>query len=69
MNYNIEHLTSNSPSLVQVNRGEAVSLEAVHEVEHDLITLKGILSECGKPKQITLGAAFKDKFRERMFYN
>jgi len=69
MNYSIEHLTSNSSALVQVNKGEAVSMEAVHEVEHDQITLKGILSESGMPKQVTLGNAFKEKFRERMFYN
>jgi len=69
MNCKIEHLTANSPTLVQVNRAEAVSLEAVHEVEHDLITLKGILADNGKPKQVTLGAAFKKKFKERMFYS
>ncbi|HXP52816.1 MAG TPA: response regulator [Bacteroidia bacterium] len=69
MNCKIEHLTANSPSLVQVNRAEAVSLEAVHEVEHDLITLKGVLAENGRPKQVTLGVAFKKKFKERMFYS
>lgn len=69
MNCKIEHLTANSPILVQVNRAEAVSLEAVHEVEHDLITLKGIIAENGRPKQVTLGAAFKKKFKERMFFS
>ena len=69
MNCKIEHLTANSSTLIQVNRGEAVSMEAVHEVEHDLITLKGLLAVNGKPRQITLGAAFKKKFQERMFYN
>jgi len=68
MNCKIEHLTANSSSLIQINRGEAVSLEAIHEVEHDLITLKGLLADNGKPKQITLGAAFKKKLQERMFY-
>jgi len=69
MNCTLEHLIGNSPSLVQVNRAEAVSMEAVHEVEHDLITLKGVKSEDGRQKQVTLGAAFKKKFKERMFYN
>lgn len=69
MNCKLEHLTGNSKTLVQVNRAEAVSLEAVHEVEHDLITLKGILTEDGRSKQITLGQAFKQKFKERMFFS
>jgi two-component system LytT family response regulator len=69
MNCKIEHLTANSQALIQVNRAEAVSMEAVHEVEYDLITLKGVLTDNGKPKQVTLGAAFKKKFKERMFYS
>jgi two-component system LytT family response regulator len=68
MNYKLEHLTANSPVLVQVNRAEAVSLEAIYGVEYDLITLKGVVTEAGKPKQVTLGPAFKEKFKERMFY-
>jgi two-component system LytT family response regulator len=68
MNCKLEHMVNNHSTLVQVNRAEAVSLEAVHEVEHDLITLKGILTEDGRPKQVTLGPAFKQKFKERMFY-
>jgi two-component system LytT family response regulator len=69
MNCTLEHLVQNSSSLVQVNRAEAVSLEAVHEVEHDLITLKGVKTEDGRQKQVTLGTAFKKKFKERMFYS
>jgi two-component system LytT family response regulator len=69
MNYTIDHLIANSPVLIQVNRGEAVSLEAVHQVENDLITLKGIVNEDGSPRQITLGKVFKDKFKERLFFN
>ena len=69
MNTKLEHLVQNSTSLVQVNRSMAVSLEAVHEVEYDLITLKGIFDEDKKPMQVTLGSAFKAKFKEKMFYN
>jgi len=69
MNCNIEHLTTNCAALIQVNKREAVSLEAVHEVEHDLITLKGLLADDGRCIQVTLGAAFSKKFKERMFYS
>ncbi len=69
MNCKMDLLTANSPSLIQVNKSQAVSLEAVHEVEYDLLTLKGITAEDGKPKQITLGMVYRAKFKERMFYN
>jgi len=69
MNYKMQHLTESSPFLIQVNKAQAVALEAVNEVEYDLLTLKGINADNGKPKQITLGAAFRSKFKERMFYN
>jgi two-component system LytT family response regulator len=69
MNYKLDELAEHSPTLVQVNRGELISLEAVHEVERDLITLKGIKAENGKPKQVTLSPNFKKKFMDRMFYS
>lgn len=68
MNCKIEHLTNNSPTLIQVSKSHAVSLEAVHEAEFDLLTLKDIKTEDGRPKQVTLGAAYRTKFKERMFY-
>lgn len=69
MNIKLEHLVQNSPTLVQVNRAAAVSLEAVHEVEYDLITLKDIVNESGQQMQVTLGSAFKSKFKERMYFS
>jgi two-component system LytT family response regulator len=68
MNYRMEELLSNSPSLVQVNRAEAVSLEVINDVDRDQITLKGVLADNGKPKQVTLGLAFQKKFIELMFH-
>jgi len=68
MNCSLEHLLDNAATLIQVNKSEAVSLDAVHEVEHDLITLKGVKSDGGRPMQITLGRVYQPKFKERMFY-
>lgn len=68
MNCKLEHLVDNSPALIQVNKSEAVSLDAVHEVEHDLITLKGIVTKDNRPMQVTLSRVFQAKFKERMFY-
>ena len=69
MNYRLDDLVEHSPTLIQVNRAELVSLEAVHEVERDLITLKGVKAENGKPMQITLSPSFKKKFMDKMFYS
>lgn len=68
MNVNIERLTANSPLLVQVNKSQAVSLDAVNEVEFDLLTLTGVKADDGRPKQVTLGTVYRAKFKERMFY-
>ena len=68
MNTKLEHLLENTASLIQVNKSEAVSLDAVHEVEHDLITLKDILADNGRAMQVTLSRVYQAKFMERMFY-
>ena len=69
MNCKIERLVANSPSLVQVNKSQAVSLEAVKEVEFDLLTLNGVAADDGRPKQVTLGTVYRAKFKERMLYS
>jgi DNA-binding LytR/AlgR family response regulator len=68
MNYKLDDLVEHSQNLIQVNRAELVSIEAIHEVERDMITLKGIKADNGKPKQITLSPNFKKKLMDRMFY-
>lgn len=68
MNCTLAELLNHSPTLVQVNKAELVSLDAVNEVEYDLVTLKGVRNTDNKPKQVTIGAAYKKGFKERMFF-
>jgi two-component system LytT family response regulator len=48
-------------SLVKANKAEMVSLEAVHKIESDEITLD-IMDENGKAKMVTIGRSFKKNF-------
>jgi DNA-binding LytR/AlgR family response regulator len=67
MDCSLETLIDSCPLLVQVNKREAVSMEAVNEVEHDMITLKDITAK-DAPKYANLGRAYKKSFKEKMFY-
>lgn len=67
MDSSLENSLQICPLLVQVSRREAVSLEAVNEVEHDMVMLKGI-ADPKAPKYVTLGSAFSKSFKERVFY-
>ncbi len=68
MDCTLERLLDSCPLLVQANKAEAVSLEAVNEVEHDMATIKGLGGK-DAPKYVTLGRAFRKSFKERLFYN
>ena len=68
MDCTLERLLDSCPMLVRANKAEAVSLEAVNEVEHDMATLKGIGGK-DAPKYVTLGRAFRKSFKEKLFYN
>lgn len=67
MDTTIDKLIDACPLLVQVNKREAVSLETVNEVEHDMITIKE-MADKGAPKYVTLGRAFRKSFKEKLFY-
>jgi two-component system LytT family response regulator len=68
MDCTLERLLDSCPLLVRANKAEAVSLEAVNEVEHDMATIKGIEGK-EAPKYVTLGRAYRKSFKERLFYN
>jgi two-component system LytT family response regulator len=67
MDYSLEKLIDACPTLIQVNKREAVSMEVVNEVEYDMIMLRGIQGN-EVPKYVTLGRAFSKPFKERMFF-
>jgi len=67
MDYSLEEFIEACPTLVQVNKREAVSMEIVSEVEYDMIILRNIPGN-EIPKYVTLGRAFSKPFKEKMFY-
>jgi two-component system LytT family response regulator len=67
IDYNLDELLELSPDLLQANKSELVSVDAVNEVTETSIVLKGII-EKGKPKQISLSRSFKKDFLTRIGY-
>lgn len=63
MNYSLAKLLKLAPVLIQVNKSELVSMQAVEDISHDVITLK-ILNEFNKAKQITLSRFYKENFEK-----
>lgn len=59
--YSLEDLMFVAPKLIQINKGELVSSDAVESFSHDHITLKGIVVN-GKPRTLTLARSFKKDF-------
>jgi len=63
MNYTFDYLLDLSNSLIKINRTELVSMKAVEQVRHDLITLK--LSDKINPyRQVTLSDGYRKEFME-----
>jgi len=60
-----EKITHLSDRHFQVNKSELISLDAIHAVEMDLITLD-FPEKNGKPKQVTLSRYFKQEFNSRI---
>jgi DNA-binding LytR/AlgR family response regulator len=60
---NFERLIELNPNLVQVNRSEVISIEAVQRFRHDIIYLK-CLSEAGKPRYSNLNRVYRQRFME-----
>ena len=68
MGYTMEELLELWPSLVQVNKGQLISIEVFSEINHDLVMLKGVNTE-DIPGEITLGRTYRQQFMERVFHN
>jgi DNA-binding LytR/AlgR family response regulator len=62
-----EKLLSLSSKLVQVNKAELVSTDAVKDFKHNEVTLTG-LTEGAAPKKIALNRIFKQTFIDKMYY-
>jgi DNA-binding LytR/AlgR family response regulator len=67
MDTTLETLTEMCPALHQVSKREAVSMDIVNEIEHDMVTLKKLAAP-NAPKYVTLGRAFSKTFKEKLFY-
>jgi len=67
MDCRLKRLLDICPLLIQVNKSEAVSLEAIHQIEHETATLRGIEGP-DVPKYINIGRSYKKPFQERLFY-
>lgn len=67
MNYGMDKISSMAPHLVKANRSEMVSLDAIHEVQHDIIVLKREYVG-NKEYEITLSSVCSKEFKKRFFY-
>jgi len=67
MDCRLQGLLDICPALVQVNISEIVSLEVIAEVEHEIVTIKGITAD-DAPKFLNLGRTYRKSFKERLFY-
>lgn len=61
MNCKLEKLLVLWPSLVRVNKSEIISMDFIHKIEYDLITLD-FVTENGKAIQVTLSRAYRKDF-------
>ena len=60
-----EDLLKMAPKLVQVNKGELVSLDAIKGFKYNLVTLRHI-TEDGNPVKVILNRIFRNDFLNRM---
>lgn len=59
----LQRLLDFSPNLIQVNKSEAVSAQAIYGINSGLITLDGVF-ENGKAKKVMLSKVYKKKISE-----
>lgn len=62
----LDDLLGASHRMVQVNKDQLVSIDAVNEIRHDLITLKNLPGN--KPAYIALARDFRHNLKEKLFY-
>jgi len=67
MDCRLEDIMADAPQLVQANRSQLVSINEIHEVDHDKLTLKHA-KQNGVPQEITLSPKFKPDLLKRMYY-
>lgn len=67
MDYTMEALLKICPTLVQVNKGQLISVEAFSEIDKDVIILKGLPAEYKSYAEVTLSRAYKPQFMKKVF--
>jgi two-component system LytT family response regulator len=67
MDYKLEDLMLAAPHLVKANRHQLVAMHAIHEIEHDTLTLKNAKPN-GIPGEITLSPIYKEALLKLMFH-
>lgn len=55
-----------STRLVQVNKDQLLSVDAINEIRHDLITLKNMPGN--KPAYVTLNRDYRNSLKEKLSY-
>jgi DNA-binding LytR/AlgR family response regulator len=68
MRYTFADILELSENLVQVNRSEIISVEAIQKVRHDLITLKFQDPREVVVKEVTLNRIFRKEFMSKMIH-
>ncbi|HXP51223.1 MAG TPA: response regulator [Bacteroidia bacterium] len=66
-NYSLHELSDMAPHLVQANKSELVSMEAIDELQHDKLTLKKEFTG-DNPFEITLSPLYSKDLKMRVFY-
>jgi DNA-binding LytR/AlgR family response regulator len=66
MNCTFDKLLDASPHLLQVNKSEVITIELIHKIEHDTITLKKAYGGF-HVKHVTLSRAFRKGFPKSAF--
>ncbi|HTB07514.1 MAG TPA: response regulator [Bacteroidia bacterium] len=67
MDYSMKELLEMSPVFVQINRATVVNIDVVHEVMHDMATLK-LSNSAQCAKHATIGQCYKNSFLARFFH-
>jgi DNA-binding LytR/AlgR family response regulator len=67
MDCSLEEMLSLTNHLIQINRRELIALEAINEMQHDLISIK---NTCPNyiPRELTLSRAYKKGVSKRIFF-
>lgn len=67
MDYSLDEIKSLAQQLIQINRHTLVSLNCIHEMSYDKVTLHDA-DDSGLPPEATLTRTHKEELSRRMFY-